>query len=180
VADVKCDLISLSDHAYERTRRRLDGLTDDEYFWEPVPICWSLRLGSDGEHYADSGALDDSGDGAPFTTIAWRLWHLVGCYGSVRNAIWLGVDRPAGGFEQDDPASATAAAGLDALERAHTLWCDVLEALPSDAWSDPLVAVAGPFGGSDRASFVLHQLDEQIHHGAELGMLRDLYSARVR
>jgi hypothetical protein len=25
------------------------------------------------------------------------------------------------------------------------------------------------------ARLVLHQLDEQIHHGAELGVLRDLY-----
>ena len=24
-------------------RPRLDGLTDEEYFWEPVPGCWSLR-----------------------------------------------------------------------------------------------------------------------------------------
>ena len=24
-------------------RPRLDGLTDDEYFWEPVPGCWTLR-----------------------------------------------------------------------------------------------------------------------------------------
>jgi hypothetical protein len=27
---------------------------------------------------------------------------------------------------------------------------------------------------------VLHQLDEMIHHGAELGVLRDLYSASSR
>jgi len=38
--------------------------------------------------------------------------------------------------------------------------------------------VAGPFAGDDKASFVLHQLDEQIHHGAELGVLRDLYRNR--
>jgi hypothetical protein len=25
------------------------------------------------------------------------------------------------------------------------------------------------------AALVLHQLDEQVHHGAELGVLRDLY-----
>ena len=22
---------------------RLEGLTDEEYFWEPVPDCWSVR-----------------------------------------------------------------------------------------------------------------------------------------
>jgi hypothetical protein len=35
VADVRADLIALSDYVYERIRDRLDGLTDTEYFWEP-------------------------------------------------------------------------------------------------------------------------------------------------
>jgi len=38
--------------------------------------------------------------------------------------------------------------------------------------------IAGPFAELDKASLVLHQLDEQIHHGAELGVLRDLYAHR--
>ena len=28
-------------HWREQFRPRLDGLTDDEYAWEPVPDCWS-------------------------------------------------------------------------------------------------------------------------------------------
>jgi len=39
--------------------------------------------------------------------------------------------------------------------------------------------IAGPFADLDKASLLLHRLDEQIHHGAELGVLRDLY-ARLR
>ena len=27
---------------------RLEGLTDDEYFWEPVPNCWTVRTAEDG------------------------------------------------------------------------------------------------------------------------------------
>lgn len=27
------------DDAWETLRRRLDGLTDEEFFWEPVPDC---------------------------------------------------------------------------------------------------------------------------------------------
>lgn len=23
---------------------RLDGLTDEEYFWEPVPDCWTIHV----------------------------------------------------------------------------------------------------------------------------------------
>ena len=171
---VKRDLISLSEHAFERTRHRLDGLTDDEYFWEPVGNCWSVRLSHGAGHRADHGATGD-GDRTPFTTIAWRLWHLVGCYGSDRNAHWLGVDLPGAAFEAEDPAPGSATLALAELERAHALWRDVLDAVPAESWQQPLGAVAGPFGDSDRASFVLHQLDEQIHHGAELGVLRDLY-----
>ena len=30
-------------HWQHQLRPRLIGLTDDEYFWEPVPGCWSIR-----------------------------------------------------------------------------------------------------------------------------------------
>ena len=30
-------------HWRSQLRPRLDGLTDDEYFWEPVAGCWSIR-----------------------------------------------------------------------------------------------------------------------------------------
>lgn len=53
------DLISLSDYVSERTLRRPSGLGDVEYFWEPVPGCWSVRIGADGAATADwnGGAL---------------------------------------------------------------------------------------------------------------------------
>jgi hypothetical protein len=38
-------------------------------------------------------------------------------------------------------------------------------------------AVAGPYVDSTRAAFVLHELDELIHHAAEVAALRDLYRA---
>ena len=30
-------------HWREQLRPRLNGLTDEEYFWEPVPGCWNVR-----------------------------------------------------------------------------------------------------------------------------------------
>ena len=180
--DARADVMGLSDYVFQRTRGRLAGLTDDEYFWEPVTGCWTIRQTDTGDYRADSADLPDAvlrpGTGAgepPFTTIAWRLWHLIGCYGSARNPRWLGVKRPPAGFESDDPAPATAAGAIDVLDRAHAHWQDVLRALPAASWRDPLGPVAGPFAADDKASLVLHQLDEQIHHGAELGVLRDLY-----
>ena len=36
-------LAQLEWHWSNQLRPRLDGLTDDEYLWEPVPGCWSVR-----------------------------------------------------------------------------------------------------------------------------------------
>lgn len=172
MSDARTDIIGLSDYAYQRTRNRLAGLTDDEYFWEPVPGCWTIRRTDSGAYRADYA---DRPATPPFTTIAWRLWHLIECYGGKRNPEWLGVERPAGGFERDDPAPATAAEAIAVLDRAHAFWQDLLQELPAASWWEPMGPVAGPYAEADKASLVLHQLDEQVHHGAELGVLRDLY-----
>ena len=175
MAEARADIIALSDYVYQRTRGRLAGLTDEEYFWEPVPGCWTVRRTESGDYRADDAAKVKI---PPFTTIAWRLWHLIGCYAEARNAVWLGVPQPAGSVAADDPAPATAAEAVAALEHAASFWKNLLEARPADAWSEKLGPVAGPFAGDDKTSRMLHQPDEQIHHGAELGVLRDLYRSR--
>ena len=43
-AQVHSDVLSLFDEAWPRSGgARLDGLTRDEYLWEPVSGCWSVR-----------------------------------------------------------------------------------------------------------------------------------------
>ncbi|MCW2696309.1 MAG: hypothetical protein JWR62_1394 [Modestobacter sp.] len=71
-------------HWRGQLRPRLDGLTDDEYRWEPVAGCWSVRprgtstapmaVGS-GDFTIDVAVPEP--DPAPVTTIAWRIGHLV-------------------------------------------------------------------------------------------------------
>jgi hypothetical protein len=78
VGGAPSDIIELSDYVYQRTRNRLAGLTDDEYFWEPVPGCCTIRRANSGEYRADDASESDP---PPFTTIAWRLWHLIENYG---------------------------------------------------------------------------------------------------
>jgi hypothetical protein len=53
-------------HWTHQLRPRLDGLTDDEYFWQPAP------------------------DPAPFTTIVWRLAHVIVGVLAVRNHAHFG------------------------------------------------------------------------------------------
>ncbi len=64
----------------QHLRARLDGLTDDEYFWSPVPDAWSVRPRSSSVAPVQVGVGDFTVDyafpepvPAPFTTIAWRL-----------------------------------------------------------------------------------------------------------
>jgi hypothetical protein len=56
----------------------------------------------------------------------------------------------------------------------------VLDAVTEDQLGEPIGRIGGPYARSTKAAFVLHQLDEAIHHGAELGVVRDLYRWSVR
>jgi ankyrin repeat protein len=42
---------------------------------------------------------------------------------------------------------------------------------------EKLGPIGGQYADSDRAGFVFHMLDEFIHHGAEIALLRDLHRA---
>jgi len=167
----RSDLISLSEYVFARTSDRLTGLTDEEYFWEPVPECWTVRIDEDGGASADWA---DDPDQAPFTTISWRLWHLTDCYGSDRNELWLrGTDDGAGDARCAARPNATAA--LSALNGAYRWWQDLIDSLSPSDLIDRLGPIAGPYADSDKGAFVLHQIDEMIHHGAELAVLLDLH-----
>ena len=53
--DLKGDLIRLSEKAYDRLHTRLDGLTDEEYRWEPAPVAWNVHPTADGHATWDFG-----------------------------------------------------------------------------------------------------------------------------
>jgi uncharacterized damage-inducible protein DinB len=172
------NLVQLSDYVWERTRGRFQGLTDDEYFWEPVKGCWSLRPDTDGAYRADWEA---GADPPPFTTVAWRMWHLVGVYGERRNREWLALPpgQEPGRFDRTAPAPSNAIAAAETLAAAHAEWAAVLGQLTDATLQEKLGPVAGPFAGSDRAGFVLHMIDEAIHHAAEIALLRDLWRGQM-
>src|SRR4051794_27494551 len=173
--DGRSELVALSDHVYERTRDRLAGLRDDEYLWEPAPGCWSVRADGAGIVTVDWAPMPDS---PPFTTIAWRLTHLIRIYADARNERWLhGTDD--GRFPERSAPSATAAGALAALDGAAEWWRAQLTTLTEDELATPLGPIGGPFAEATRAGFVLHMIDEMIHHAAEVATLRDLYANTV-
>jgi hypothetical protein len=75
-------------HWRNQLRPRLDGLTDAEYVWEPVPECWSLRPAADGGFTMDDAWPPP--EPHPVTTIAWRLAHIMGGVLSERTARHFG------------------------------------------------------------------------------------------
>ena len=160
-------------------RARLNGLSDAEYFWEPVPGCWSVRRRGESPApmavgagaYTIDVALPEP-DPAPVTTIAWRLGHIiVGVFGS-RNAAHFGG--PPADYASFTYAG-TAAEALRQLDEAYARWTKGVRGLGSDGLARPCGPVEGPFAEYPMASLVLHINREVIHHSAEVALLRDLY-----
>ena len=166
------ELLSLSDFAWQRLRARLDGLTDTEHLWEPAPYCWTVRRGEDGRYHREGGlALDPP----PVTTIAWRIWHIDEVLRGERNATWLGLEPEAP--ETRSVESLSAERAITDLEEAYGLWRRCLERADESGYHTLLGPIGGPYADSTRLAFILHELDELIHHGAEVGTMRDLYRA---
>ncbi|GAA1816194.1 DinB family protein [Luedemannella flava] len=168
------DLIQLSDYAGGRLRQRLAGLTDEEYSWEPVPNCRTVRPTGDGRFRSD-GPRTDQADPRAFTTVSWRLAHIIDLLTADRVAGWLAVTNVLTWPDVGDPG--TAADALDALDLALAHWRTVLEATTEESLATTLGPVAGPYADATRRGFVLHILDELIHHGAEVALMRDLHAA---
>jgi hypothetical protein len=175
------DLVEQLDwHWQHQLRPRLDGLSDAEYLWEPVPGCWSLRPRADASTPMAAGAGDVVADfafpepaPAPFTTIAWRMGHIaIGVLG-MRAANHFGT----GGVDYESTDwPLTAAGGLELLDRHYAAWITGVRGLGDAGLARPCGPAEGPFSEYTMAALVLHINRETIHHGAEISLLRDLYS----
>ncbi len=92
-----------------------------------------------------------------------------------RNATWLGVT-PTGTLDRaGDPGTAADAAAQ--LDEAFALFRGHVAAVDAATLTDLMGPVTRHYADSTRAAFVLHELDELVHHGAEIAALRDLYRA---
>ncbi|MGH3582927.1 MAG: DinB family protein [Mycobacterium sp.] len=153
-------------HWTHQLRPRLSGLTDDEYFWEPVPGCWTLHR---------DGAIDFAyppTQPEPFTTIAWRLAHVIVGVLAMRNHSHFGG--PPADYESWAYAT-SAGTALRQLDEAYARWITGVRALSDDDLTQPCGPAEGPYADESMAVLVLHINREMIHHGAEIACIRDLY-----
>lgn len=166
-------------HWTHQVRDRLNGLTDDEYFWEPVPDCWNVRPRGTGTAPVQGGQGAMTIDFAmpqpeppPFTTIAWRLGHVIVGVLAVRNAAHFGR---APTDYQSFAYAPTAAAALAQLDAEYATWRSGVESLDETGLARPCGPAEGPYADLPMAALVLHINRELIHHLAEVCLLRDLY-----
>ncbi|MGY0022628.1 DinB family protein [Streptomyces sp. YJ-C3] len=158
-------------HWRHQLRPRLAGLTDDEYFWQPVPDCWTVRPGPGQDRPAIDWAYPPPVP-APVTTIAWRIGHiLVGVLGMRSAAHFGGPPVDYGTYAYPG----TAAEALDRLDAAYAVWMTGVRGLGEDGLARPCGPAEGPYAKEPLATLVLHIHRETIHHGAEIALLRDLY-----
>lgn len=160
------------DDAWERLQRRLDGLGDEEYLWEPVADAWSVRPAGDGTWAADR--TSPAPDPAPVTTIAWRIWHIASdCLADY-------LDRSPAGRPLEVVGQqwyGDAAAALRDLHVAGAAFRDAMTAMGDDGIWRPLGPAWGPYAEDTWADLLVHAFDELAHHAAEAALLRDLYRA---
>lgn len=165
-------------HWEHQLRARLDGLTDEEYFWSPVPDAWSVRPRGTSTAPVQGGSGDFTIDFAfpqpvppPFTTIAWRLGHVIVGVLAARNAAHFGA--PAASYETWEYAG-DAATALDQLHTQLDLWTAGVRGLGEAELRTP-VGDKEPFPEAPMADLVLHIQRELIHHLSEVCLLRDLH-----
>ncbi|MFZ0170402.1 MAG: DinB family protein [Acidimicrobiales bacterium] len=177
MADTATSLITTFDYVWDRLMTRLAGLSDAEYLWEPVAGCWSLRQGSDGRWRLDGGGGGGPApDPAPVSTIAWRLGHVGGLtLGGFANLRF--GDGTLTSETIEFPATAIEVGAF--LTEHYGTWREAIGELNRAAWEAPLGPSFGPYAEDNTVDLALHVLDEVIHHGAEVGVLRDLYAHRA-
>jgi len=149
----------LSLHWDNQLRPSPDGLTDAEYFWEPVHGAWSVRPDANSRYQPEASWPPPSP--SLVTTIAWRVCHIIGPVLYSRNASYFGgapFDPQAFGW----PASASEALAL--LDQRYATWKTGVESLDEAGLTR---TAQERFGPCSMAARILHIHREVIHRGAE-------------
>jgi hypothetical protein len=166
-------MVAALGHAIAASRFACRDLTDEEYFWEPVTPCWGIRRRGESRAATQWGTgdwvIEMWGDDPPrVTTIGWRVVHLA--VGSEIYADTTFEGRRSSFSDADIPGSAG-----DAVARLHAVQDRLLvhfAAVDAGALTRPTPTHWGP--ALPLWQLMWTSVVEQLHHGAEIGALRDI------
>lgn len=156
-------LVRGADHAFAALRFALDGVSDEDLAWPPAPGAW---------HVTD-GVLDHGPDSPPpVTTIGWRAAHVAmvlvvyesWAFGDGR-ARWETTPAPDGAVA----VHAAISEGQSAFRRG-LVGANDLDAMRPTAWGEDLPVW----------QLAWTVIAEHLHHGAEIGALRDVRRGHAR
>ena len=181
-------LDQIEDHVRGPLRARLQGLTDEEYFFDPTSTgtAWSVHprvpVGESPPTSLQGGsgpmAIDfehPEPEPPPLTTIAWRLAHLIVGVLAMRNHAHFGGP-PADYLSWN--YAATAEEALVQFDEAYERWIVGVRSWSADDLQTAAGEAEGPWAERSRAALVAHINRELIHHLAEVALLRDLWAHR--
>lgn len=143
------------------------GLTDLEFFWEPVPGCWTVHTDEKDHWIVDYEKPPP--DPPPLTTIAWKLDHLVSCK-IMYHAYAFGEGHL---HWEDIPVLHTASEAISQLSEAQTKLRTKLDELHDEDLEEMSRTNWGEMWPTWKIFWTMTSHD--LQHGAEIGCLRDLY-----
>jgi hypothetical protein len=130
-------LIVCFDYCAQRTLNCLGGLTDEEYFWEPVTGCWNVRPGADAAGVFTQDWEFPAPDPPPLTTIAWRLVHIC-LFLQEHGMRAVAFERGAPAWRPPSVIPGSAAAAVNALATAVTAWRRDLSSVDDQRLWEPM------------------------------------------
>jgi hypothetical protein len=166
-------------YAWLYSRGVLEDLDEDEYFWEPAPLCWSVRPRTPEVRGWGRGefACEDAfpaPEPLPVTTIAWRVIHLA-AWTDIYREFTFGDLRP---DLNDFDVPGDVSSGLQWLSDAQDRFLSDVAALDDATLFELRPAHWG--GSVPVVRVVTLMLTEHVHHIAEIGALRDLHRGHAR
>jgi DinB superfamily len=158
--------------AFTMLRGRIDGLTDEEFAWEPAPGAWTVRPDERGMWIADYAEPDPVP--APITTIGWRVVHVSDCKLMYREYAF-GPGRLQWPELEAPHAAGAALAALD--EHQAALMTEIDGLADDSALDEERMTNWGEQWPTWRILWTMVHHD--LWHGGEIGAMRDVYRITV-
>ncbi|PMR62457.1 damage-inducible protein DinB [Verrucosispora sp. ts21] len=149
----------------------LQRLTPEQFRWEPVAHCWTVRRDAAGRWVPDWA--DTEPDPVPVPTVAWLTWHIGWWWGVALDH--LQGRPPRERTEIHWPGDGTPT--IEWLDELRTQWHDVLNRL-TDADLDQVAPFPWPYDPEHTVAHLLAWVNaELMKNAAEIGQLRLLHQA---